>query len=61
MTARKLRFFTRLTLISCGGTAILSGCDPLLRGTTENGIINLSTSFLAAFFQAAIQVFQETA
>lgn len=48
-------------LATLAGAAILGGCDPTLRGTTENGLINLSTSFFASFLQAVIQVFQETA
>lgn len=53
-------FFHRFALVTLGTTMILSGCDPTLRGTTENGLINLSTSFLTSFLQAIIQVFQET-
>lgn len=61
MPIRKFRLLTRMGLVTLAGTAILGGCDPTLRGTTENGLINLSTSFFASFLQAVIQVFQETA
>lgn len=60
MRTSRFRFIQRLGLLALGATTILSGCDPLLRGTSENGIINLSTSFLTSFLQAIIQVFQET-
>ena len=60
MTRSKFRFYNRLALVAFAGSAILTGCDPTLRATTENGIINLSTSFMTSLLQAVIQVFQET-
>jgi hypothetical protein len=49
----------RLALLTLSGTFFLGGCDPELRATVENGIINLSTSLLTAFLQAFIQLASE--
>ena len=49
----------RLAAIMSGGLFLLSGCDPTLRATVENGIITTSNSFLASLFQAALQVASE--
>lgn len=46
----------RLLLAATGGVYILSGCDPSIQTTVENGIISISTSLLASFFQAAIEL-----
>jgi hypothetical protein len=43
--------------IASGTTLILGGCDPTLQATVENGIINVSTSFLTALLQAITQVY----
>lgn len=51
----------RLTIKALGlltGTSLLlGGCDPTLQATVENGIINVSTSFLTALLQAVAQVY----
>lgn len=53
------RGLVRLALLGSGTALFLQGCDPTLRATTENGLITLSTSFLASFLRAAIEVAQE--
>ncbi len=42
-----------------GTTFFLSGCDPTLRATVENGIINVSTGLFGAFLRALIELGQE--
>lgn len=37
----------------------LEGCDPAIRSTIENGIIDLSTGLLSSFFAALLQLFTE--
>jgi hypothetical protein len=49
----------RLALLAAGATFFLSGCDPQIRSTVENGIITLSTSLLSSVLQAFIQLAQE--
>ncbi|MFQ5806689.1 MAG: hypothetical protein ACE5I3_09585 [Phycisphaerae bacterium] len=49
----------RLALLAAGATFFLSGCDPQIRATVENGIITASTSLLGALLQAFIQLGQE--
>jgi hypothetical protein len=49
----------RLALLAAGTTFILSGCDPQLRATVENGIITLSTSLLTSVMTALIGLAQE--
>lgn len=49
----------RLALLAAGATFFLSGCDPQLRATVENGIISVSTSLLGSLLQALIQLGQE--
>ena len=49
----------RLALLAAGTTFLMSGCDPQLRATVENGIISMSTSLLGALLQAVIAVAQE--
>ena len=39
----------------------LGGCNPTLRTTVEDGVINLSTALLGSFLQAVIQLAQEQA
>lgn len=35
----------------------LTGCDPTIRATVEDGVINVSTSLLTSVAQAVSQVF----
>ncbi len=49
----------RLAAMLSGGLFFLSGCDPTIRSTVENGIITLSNSFLASLLQAGLQVATE--
>lgn len=49
----------RLALLAAGTTLFLSGCDPQLRTTVEDGIISVSTSLLSSLLQAFIQLGQE--
>lgn len=56
---RRMRLRARLIRFaaSAGGSALLlSGCDPTIQTTVENGIINVSTAFLSSFLQALLQV-----
>jgi len=50
----------RLALLAAGTTFILSGCDPQLRATVENGIITLSTSVLSSVMRALLELWQES-
>jgi hypothetical protein len=49
----------RLAWLTVGTTFILSGCNPELRATVEDGIISMSTSLLSSLLQAFIQLAQE--
>ncbi|MCH7870945.1 MAG: hypothetical protein IID33_04525 [Planctomycetes bacterium] len=55
----KRGYLTRLAAMLSGGLFFLSGCDPTISSTIENGIITLSNSFLASLFQAGLQVATE--
>ncbi len=48
----------RYVLATCGvGTAfLLSGCDPNIQQTVEDGIINVSNGFLAALIRALTEL-----
>ena len=46
----------RLALLTVGATFFMSGCDPQLRTTVEDGIITVSTSLLGSLLQAFIQL-----
>jgi hypothetical protein len=46
----------RLAAAASGTVFFLEGCNPTLRSVAEDGIINTSTSFLAAFLRALIEV-----
>lgn len=59
VTTRKRKLRSFIAAMACGSAFLLGGCDPTLRATTENGIINLSTALLNALVQATIQVYQE--
>jgi hypothetical protein len=60
MQARRMHRWTRALAVAALGTTVLLGdCDPTIRATVESGIINSTTSFLTAFYQALLQVFQE--
>ena len=48
-----------ITSTYAGATFLLSGCDPQIRSTVENGIITLSTSLLSSVLQAFIQLAAE--
>ncbi len=49
------------TLVSAGTLFQFGGCDPTIRATLEDGIINVSTSLLTAVFQALVDVLSSTA
>ncbi len=49
----------RLAAVASGTVVFMSGCDPQLRASVENGIITSSSSLLAAFLRAFIEVNQE--
>jgi hypothetical protein len=60
MRAFKHRAYWRLAALTAAGTTfILSGCDPQLRATVENGIITLSTSLLTSVLRALTELAQE--
>jgi hypothetical protein len=48
-----------LAALLVGSSALLTGCDPTLRATVEQGIITSSTSLLTSFYQALLQVIIE--
>jgi hypothetical protein len=48
-----------MVLTAAGTTFILSGCDPTVRSTVEDGIITLSTSLLASVFRALTELASE--
>lgn len=50
------RIRARWIALLIGAPLLLSGCDPTIQNTVEDGVINLSTSFLASLLQAVIQV-----
>lgn len=53
MSRKMKRMFLSQMLALGSGTALLfSGCDPTLRADVENGVINVSQSFLTALIQA---------
>ncbi len=62
-SARVTRFWKRalwrVGLPLSGSALFLDSCDPTIRATVENGIINTSSSLFAAFFQAFFQVATE--
>lgn len=58
-TRRTHRWTSALAAATLGTTLLLGDCDPTIRATVESGIINSTTSFLTAFYQALLQVFQE--
>lgn len=49
-----------LATTAMGSTLILGDCDPTVRATVEDGIINLSTAALGSVFDAVIELFQES-
>jgi hypothetical protein len=51
----------RFALAVLGTTFFLSGCDPTISSTVENGIITASNSLLTAWLQALITVIQQAA
>lgn len=55
--SRCLRFAPWLV----GTSLLFGGCDPTLRATAENGIINLSQALLTSFLSAITQLIQESA
>lgn len=52
-------FGVRMAAAALGTSLLLGGCDPTLRATVENGIINSSTAALGSVFAAMLQLFQE--
>lgn len=58
MLFRRIKW--RLYAAAAGGSLLfLESCDPTLRATTEDGIINVSTSLFGAFLRAIIELGQE--
>ena len=55
--SRRIRVFIAASLL--GASFFLGGCDPTLRATTEQGIINLSTTALSSVFAALIELATE--
>jgi hypothetical protein len=61
-----MRTYTRraywrwVALTAAGTTFILSGCDPQLQTTVENGIISLSTGLLTSVMRALLELWQES-
>lgn len=51
---RTRRYF--LAAIGSGTTFLLSGCDPTIQATVEDGIITASNSLLAAFLRAIVEL-----
>jgi hypothetical protein len=51
---------TLLALLVMSSSLMSSGCDPTIRATVENGVINTSTAALASLFQAGLQLFIES-
>ncbi|MCG3125953.1 MAG: hypothetical protein CHACPFDD_00781 [Phycisphaerae bacterium] len=51
----------QLVLAVLGSGFIFGSCDPTLRATTEQGIIDVSTGLIGAYLQAFIQVALEAA
>lgn len=58
---RKFRLYgwRWLALATAGTTFFMSGCDPTLRTTVENGIITLSQSLLASLLRVFIDLAKE--
>jgi hypothetical protein len=48
-----------LILAVCGLALLVSGCDPTLQATVENGIISTSQSVFGSVLNAVIQLAQE--
>jgi hypothetical protein len=51
--------WTRLLLLAGGSLFFLNGCDPTLRATVEDGIINSSASLVGALVRALIELGSE--
>lgn len=49
----------RLAAALAAGLAFLSGCDPTLQATIEDGIITASSSFVGALIRALIELASE--
>ena len=54
----RIRLWTFLALAG-GTTFFLSGCDPTLQSTIEDGVINVSSSFIGSFFRALVELAAE--
>jgi hypothetical protein len=54
-TREKIRWL-RLATLATGTAFFLEGCDPSVKTTIENGIINVANSLLTAFLQALVQL-----
>ncbi len=48
-----------LIVAVCGLALLVSGCDPTMQTTVENGIITTSQSLFASFLNAVVQLGQE--
>ena len=49
----------RLAAAATGTRFFLQGCDPTIRGTVEDGIINLSSTFVGLLLRALIELGSE--
>jgi hypothetical protein len=56
---RRSRRLTNWGAMLLGGSLAFGGCDPTIQATLEDGVINVSTSFLAAVLQAVANVAAE--
>lgn len=59
MRALLKRTWWQLVFLVSGSGLFLSGCDPTLRTTVEDGIINTSASLLGTLIRAAIELAAE--
>ncbi len=55
------RHWTRWGLLAVVLLAVfITGCDPTIRATVENGVISSSTALFGSFLRAAIELWQES-
>ena len=60
MRNTKIRMpWRRLALLAAGGTFFMSGCDPTLVSTVEDGLISLSTSLLGSLLTVLVDLLGE--
>lgn len=58
-TSRRRQLWIRLAVLTGGLLPLLGDCDPQIQQTVEDGVINVSTGVLGAFFQAIINLATE--